>query len=76
MEQTRLLDVENPIHIFTLQYVYLRSIDCALSELMISLNDHPVQTEHNWFPNQMWWNGVMNPCNPLAICNLDDYPED
>ena len=71
-----LLDVENPIHMFTLQYVYLRRINCALSEWMVSFNDHPVQTEHNWFTNQMWWDEMMNPCNPLAIDNLDDDPED
>ena len=76
LEQSGLLDVENPIHMFTLQYVYLRRINCALSEWMVTFNDHPVQTEHNWSPNQMWWNGMMNPCNPLAIGNLDDDPED
>ena len=43
---------------------------------MVSFNDHPVQTEHNWSPNQMWWNGMMNPCNPPAIGSLDDNPED
>jgi len=75
MEQTGLLDVENPIHMFTLQYVYLRRINCTLSKWTVSFNDHPVQTEHNWFPNQMWWNG-MNPCNPIAIGNLNDDPED
>ena len=76
MEQTGLLDVENPVHMFTLQYIYLRRINCALSEWMVSFNDHPVQTEHNWSPNQMWLNGMMNPCNPLAVGNLDDNPED
>ena len=60
----------------TLQYVYLRRINCALSEWMVSFNDHPVRMEHNWSPNQMRWNGMMNPCNPLAIGNLDDDPED
>ena len=43
---------------------------------MPSFNDHPIQTEHNWSPNQMWLNGMMNPRLPLAIGNLDDDPED
>ena len=72
VEQTGHLGVETPIHMFTLQYVYLRRINCALSEWMVSFSYHPVQTEHNWSPNQMWWNGKMNPCNLLAIGNLDD----
>lgn len=37
MEQTGLLDIEN----------HLRRTNCALSEWMVSLNDHPVQTEHS-----------------------------
>ena len=74
-EQTGLLDVENPIHMFMLQYVYFRRINCALSEWMVSFNDHAVQMEHNWSPNQMWWNGMMNPCNPLAIGNLGEDPK-
>ena len=53
MKQTELMDVEHPIHMFTLQYVYLRRINSALSEWMVSFNDYPVQTEHNWSPNQM-----------------------
>ena len=76
MEQTGLLDLENPIHMFTLQYVYIKRINFALSEWMVCFNDHPVQTEHNWSPNQMWLNGMMNSCNPLANGNLDDDPED
>ena len=46
--------------------VYLARINNALSEWMVSFNDHPVQTEHSWSPNQMWLNGMMHPCNPLA----------
>ena len=43
---------------------------------MICFNDHSVQTEHNWSPNQMWFNGMMNPNNPLADGNTDYDPED
>lgn len=76
MEQTGLLDVENPIHMFALQYVFLKRINFALSEWMVSFNDHPVQTEQNWSPNQMWLNGMMNSSNPLANGRLDDNPEE
>ena len=47
MEQTGLLDVENPTHMFTLQDVFLKRINFALPEWMVSFNDHPVQTEQN-----------------------------
>ena len=74
MEQTGVLDVENPIHMFTLQYVYLARINNALSEWMVSFNDHPIQTEHNWSPNQMWLNGMIHPCNPPE--DMTFYGED
>ena len=75
-EQTGLLDVENPIHMFALQYVFLKRINFALSEWIVSFNDHPVQTEQNWSPNQMWLNGMMNSSNSLANGRLDDNPEE
>ena len=41
MEQSGLLDIENPIHLFTLQHVYSARINNALREWMISFNEHP-----------------------------------
>ena len=38
-------------------------------------NDHPLATEHNWSPNQIWLNGMMNACNPLARGEADDDPD-
>ena len=76
MEQTGVLDVENPIHMFTLQYVYLARINNALSEWIVSFNDHPIQTEHNWSPNQMWLNRMIHPCNPLVNDINDVESED
>ena len=76
LEQSGLLDVDNPIHLFTLQYVFLGRINTALTEWMHCFNNHPLQTEHSWSPNLMWLNGMMNSCNPLANGDLDDDPED
>ena len=76
LEQSGLLDVDNPIHLFTLQYVFLGRINTALTEWMHCFNNHPLQTEHSWSPNQMWLNGMMNSCNPLVNGDLDDDPED
>ena len=76
MEQTGLLDIEYPIYMFTLKFFYLRRVNCGLSEWMVSFNDHPIETERNWSPNQMWLNRMMNPCLPLAVGNLDDDSED
>ena len=47
----------------------------ALKEWMCCHNDHPLATEHNWSPNQIWLNGMMNACNPLARGEADDDPD-
>ena len=37
LEQSGLLDVENPIHLFTLHLIYLPRINFALYEFMIAM---------------------------------------
>ena len=76
LEQSGQLDVENPIHLFCLHYVFLPRINDALKEWMYSHNHHPLSTERSWSPNQIWLNGMINPCNPLAQGEADDYPDE
>ena len=76
MEQSGLLDVENPIHLFTLHSIYLPRINFALHEFMMAINDHRLSTERNWSPNQIWYNGMNNVNNPLASNNTDNDPDD
>ena len=76
MEQTGLLDLENPIHMFVLHWVFLGRINYALHEWMDSFNNHPLSTEHNWSPNQLWINGMLRQDNPLATGEVDDDPDD
>ena len=76
MEQTGLLDLENQIHMFVLHWVFLKRINHSLHEWMDSFNNHPLSTEHNWTPNQLWINGMLREDNPLAAGGLDDDPTD
>eukprot|EP00794_Sanderia_malayensis_P004150 gene4150-4703_t len=76
MEQTGLLNVENPIHMFTLHLVYLPRINLAIEEFKNSYNEHRLRTEGNLTPNQIWANGMVNEENPLANNILDEAPED
>ena len=76
MEQTGLLDLENQIHMFVLHWVFLKRINHSLHEWMDSFNNHPLSTEHNWTPNQLWINGMLREDNPLAAGGLDDDPSD
>ena len=77
MESTGLLNVQDPIQLFTLHVVFGPRINDALHEFMEAFNNHKVSTEKNWSPNQMWVNGMMHPNNPLANPGeIDENPED
>ena len=75
LEQSGMLSIENPVELFCLHYVFLPRINEALKEWMRCHNDHPLATEHNWSPNQIWLNGMMNACNPLARGEADHDPD-
>ena len=75
LEQSGLLDIENSVQLFCLHYVFLPRINEALKEWMCCHNNHPLSTPHNWSPNKIWLNGMMNPCNPLARGEADDDPD-
>ena len=36
----------------------------------------PTINRASWSPNQIWLNGMINPCNPLAQGEADDYPDE
>ena len=79
MEQSGILDVENPIQMFALHIAYQSRINHALQEFMGAFNNHRLSTEHNWTPNQIWVNGMMDEGNPLRIHDrnsLDSNPSD
>ena len=64
LEQTSILDLENPV--FTLHYVFLPRFNIALNEFMEAYNNHRLSTERNWTPNQIWYNSMSNPANPVT----------
>ena len=72
MEQSGLLDVENNIHMFALQRVFLGRLNLALEEWKACHNHHPLSTEHGWSPNQLWLTGMMDRRNPLARGGVED----
>ena len=75
MEDSGLLNLNNPIHMFALQLVFLPRISYNLHEYWKAFNNHSIRTEKNWTPNQMWMNGMMDENNPLANGILDDDPD-
>jgi hypothetical protein len=58
LEQQGLLDPINEVHLFVLHYIYLPRISRALEEFVTDWNNHPLSTEGNRSPNQLWYSGM------------------
>jgi len=72
MEQTGIIDIENPIHMFALHLVFTGRINNALDEFATMFNNYRLSPEHNWTPNQIWMNGILDenhPCNSNGGCD-------
>ena len=59
LEQEGKLDPLNEIDLFCLHYVYLPRINSALQSFIESWNNHPISTEHNLTPNQLFIRGAL-----------------
>ena len=75
LEDSGLLNIDNPIDLLALQMTIIPRINFALEEYTELYNNHPMRTANNWTPNQMWMNGMLNEDNPLASGGLDTTPE-
>ena len=54
MEATGCLDQDEELHLFCLHYIFIPRINSSLSQFMTMWNDHPLRTESNHSPNQLW----------------------
>ena len=58
MESQNLLDPLNDLHLFALHLVYLPRINVALNEFERDWEFHPISTENNRSPRQLWHQGM------------------
>ena len=58
LEQCQALDILAESHLFALHYVFLPRINQTLTELSQSWNNHPMRTEGNRSPRQLWHSGM------------------
>ena len=63
LEESGLLNLADEEQLFVLHYIYKPRINFALQEFANAFNLHPLRTEHNWSPNKIWSNGIINPRN-------------
>ena len=54
MEQHSILDIDSEIDLFCLHYVYIPRINDSLQSFVSTWNNHPLRTESNLSPYQIW----------------------
>ena len=54
------LDIGNEVQKFTLHYVFLPRINHVIKSFVRGWNSHPLRSERNWTPEQLWANGMMD----------------
>lgn len=59
MEDENILDISDDVHLFSLHHVYVPRINRSLEEFIQQMNNHPVSTENNQSPLQMWERGML-----------------
>ena len=70
LESCSLLDSDDEINLFALHFIFLPRINLMLEELMETWNNHPLRTEKNSSPLQLWTEGdLMN----STYVNIDEF---
>lgn len=70
MEDEDILDPLNDVHLLSLHLVYIPRINHALKEFVNQFNDHPIRTEHNYTPRQLFCLGALS-----ADCDQPEVDE-
>ena len=59
MEADGILDPLDEVHLFSLYHIYIPRINKSLSEFVAQMNNHPISTERNCSPLQLWEQGML-----------------
>ena len=70
MEDQFLLDINDEIHLFCLHYVFLPRINLALNLFKNAWNNHPLSTERNLSPIQLWISGLSRQLPPNELTEV------
>ncbi|XDV25769.1 hypothetical protein PO909_029629, partial [Leuciscus waleckii] len=72
LENEGYLDLSSTTHIFACHYVFLPRLQNNLDNFREGWDNHPIQTEQNLTPNQLWDVGQMQ--NPIADPDNAEVP--
>ncbi|XP_026063257.1 uncharacterized protein LOC113046621 [Carassius auratus] len=59
MEEERVLDLSDELHLFCVHYAILPRLKSDLKGFTGSWNNHPIRTEGNLSPEQLWYIGML-----------------
>ncbi|KAL0979158.1 hypothetical protein UPYG_G00181470 [Umbra pygmaea] len=76
LEREGVLDPSDSIHMFCAQYVFLPRLQMDLKTFTDGWDNHPLRTEQNLSPNQLWAMGqLQNPVDAPDIAeDVKDWP--
>jgi hypothetical protein len=60
LEESGYLNLSNDVHMFCLHYVFLPRINKHLGQFIEGWDNHPIRSEGNKTPNQLWIMGLFN----------------
>ena len=60
LEGINILDIDNDLHLFCLHYVFIPRINRHLEMWRQAWIKHPLRSEHNMTPEQLWTSGLQN----------------
>ena len=60
MEDSGILDPDNPVHLYALHHIYIVRINSSLASFMEAWNGHPLRTATNLSPFQLWIRGILH----------------
>ena len=73
MEAVGVLDPDDEADLFALHCLYLPRINSFIEEFTKGWNQHPLRTEHNWFPYKIWANSVIRDEIDHHLPDLDSF---
>ena len=78
LEYSNILDINNELHLFVLHMVFLPRINIDLHKFVLSWDNHPLSSEKNRSPNQLWILGKLDytPGNDTSLHITDFYGVD
>ena len=66
LEEINLLDPNNPLDLFALHYTFVPYLNQQLQSFCQIWNHHPLRSEHNKTPQQLWISGLLSGSNDTA----------